>query len=222
MAEKILSQWEIDALLQSMAGTAEATSATATGEGAQGRNIKPYDFRRPDRFSKDHLRALRTIHEAFHIARTGRPGPVHIDITKDALQQETSAPHPSEEEVIAGLPGFRPTFDGHPRQLRLAAAEIARARRPVILAGHGILIANASAELVEFAPDCEVGALPPIGDLFGVPVYADHAVREDPEISFHAGSHHFTVHVDRAGWERAARVVYADLAEREERPAWET
>ena len=65
MAEKILSQWEIDALLQSMAGTAEATSATATGEGAQGRNIKPYDFRRPDRFSKDHLRALRTIHEAF-------------------------------------------------------------------------------------------------------------------------------------------------------------
>lgn len=77
------------------------------------------------------------------------------------------------------------------------------------------------AELVEFAPDCEVGTMPPVGDLFGVPVYADYAVREDPEISFHAGSHHFTVHVDRAGWERAAGVVYADLAEREERPAWE-
>ncbi len=74
------------------------------------------------------------------------------------------------------------------------------------------------AELVEFAPDCEVGTMPPVGELFGVPVYADHAVREDPEISFHAGSHHFTVHVDRAGWERAARVVYADLAERQPRP----
>lgn len=77
------------------------------------------------------------------------------------------------------------------------------------------------AELVEFAPECEVGTMPPVGELFGVPVYADHAVREDPEISFHAGSHHFTVHVDRAGWERAAGVVYADLAEREGQPAWE-
>ncbi|HEX7951061.1 MAG TPA: thiamine pyrophosphate-binding protein, partial [Candidatus Limnocylindrales bacterium] len=48
------------------------------------------------------------VAEAFHIARSGRPGPVHIDITKDALQQETQAEHPTEEEVIAGLPGFRP------------------------------------------------------------------------------------------------------------------
>src|SRR6476660_9618444 len=50
----------------------------------------------------------RVIAEAFHIARSGRPGPVHIDITKDALQQETTAGHPTEEEVVAGLPGFRP------------------------------------------------------------------------------------------------------------------
>jgi acetolactate synthase-1/2/3 large subunit len=77
----------------------------------------------------------RVFAEAFHIARTGRPGPVHIDITKDALQQETKAEHPDEAEVIAGLPGFRPNMDGHPRQLKLAAAEIARAKRPMILAG---------------------------------------------------------------------------------------
>ena len=56
----------------------------------------------------------RVIAEAFHIARTGRPGPVHVDITKDALQQETTAEHPSEAEIVAGLPGFRPTFEGHP------------------------------------------------------------------------------------------------------------
>ena len=56
----------------------------------------------------------RVIAEAFHIARTGRPGPVHIDITKDALQQETTVGHPSEDEIVAGLPGFRPTFEGHP------------------------------------------------------------------------------------------------------------
>ena len=56
----------------------------------------------------------RVIAEAFHIARTGRPGPVHVDITKDALQQETRAGHPTETSPrrAAGLP---PKFDGHPR-----------------------------------------------------------------------------------------------------------
>jgi acetolactate synthase-1/2/3 large subunit len=93
----------------------------------------------------------RVIAEAFHIARSGRPGPVHVDITKDALQQETEAVHPSEDEVIAGLPGFRPTMDGNYKQLKLAAAEIAAAERPVILAGHGILHAGAEAELLAFA-----------------------------------------------------------------------
>jgi len=99
----------------------------------------------------------RVIAEAFHIARTGRPGPVHVDITKDALQQETTAEHPSEAEIIAGLPGFRPTFDGHPRQLKLAAAEIARAKRPVIMAGHGVLHARAWDDLVAFAGSGQAG-----------------------------------------------------------------
>jgi acetolactate synthase-1/2/3 large subunit len=98
----------------------------------------------------------RVLAEAFHIARTGRPGPVHVDITKDALQQETSAPHPTAEEVVAGLPGFRPNLDGHGRQLKLAAQELARAKRPVILAGHGILIAGAEAELLELAEKAKV------------------------------------------------------------------
>src|SRR5437867_9012626 len=93
----------------------------------------------------------RVVAEAFHIARTGRPGPVHIDITKDALQQETHAGHPTDEEIVAGLPGFRPNLEGHPRQLKLAAAEIARARRPMILAGHGVLHANAWNDLIAFA-----------------------------------------------------------------------
>ncbi len=76
-------------------------------------------------------------------------------------------------------------------------------------------------ELVGFAPGCDVGTMPPIGELFGVDVLADIAVREDPEITFHAGSHHFTVHVDRAGWEQATRVTYADLADsRDRQPAW--
>jgi len=76
-------------------------------------------------------------------------------------------------------------------------------------------------ELLELCPDCEVGTMPPVGELFGVPVLADHAVREDPEISFHAGSHRFTVRVDRPAWERAVGVVYAELADARFRgPAW--
>jgi acetolactate synthase-1/2/3 large subunit len=98
----------------------------------------------------------RVVAEAFHIARTGRPGPVHIDITKDALQQETRAEHPSEEEIVAGLPGFRPNMDGHPRQLKLAAAEIAKAERPVILAGHGVLHAEAWEDLRAFAEKTQI------------------------------------------------------------------
>ena len=93
----------------------------------------------------------RVIAEAFHIARSGRPGPVHVDITKDALQQQTQAAHPSEDEVVAGLPGFRPTLEGNYKQLKLAAAEIAAAERPVILAGHGVLHAGGEADLQAFA-----------------------------------------------------------------------
>ena len=98
----------------------------------------------------------RVLAEAFHIARTGRPGPVHVDITKDALQQETTAPHPSDEEVSAGLPGFKPNFDGHPKQLKTAAREIDHARRPVILAGHGVLVAEAWDDLRAFAEKTQV------------------------------------------------------------------
>jgi Ala-tRNA(Pro) deacylase len=75
-------------------------------------------------------------------------------------------------------------------------------------------------ELVAIAPGCEPGAVPAVGDLFGLPMYADFAVRDDPEISFNAGTHRHAVRVDRAAWERATRVAYADLAIAEDRPAW--
>jgi Ala-tRNA(Pro) deacylase len=76
-------------------------------------------------------------------------------------------------------------------------------------------------ELTAISPDCDTGTLPPIGELCGLPVYADRAIREDAEISFHAGSHRHTVHVDRAAWERASAVAYADLAATDASvPAW--
>ena len=76
-------------------------------------------------------------------------------------------------------------------------------------------------ELTALAPGCEVGAIPAVGSLFGLTTYADYAVRDDPEISFNAGSHRYSARVDRAGWERADSVVYADLvADADGGPAW--
>ena len=94
----------------------------------------------------------RVFAEAFHIASTGRPGPVHVDVTKDALMGVCTAEHPTELD----LPGFKPKLDGHYRQIKLAAQEIARAQRPVILAGHGVLISNATDELLQLAEKAQI------------------------------------------------------------------
>ncbi len=132
----------------------------------------------------------RVFAEAFHIARTGRPGPVHVDITKDALQQETSATHPTHDEIVAGLPGFRPNMDGNVRQLKLAAAEIARATRPVILAGHGVLHAEAWDELLALA---EKAQIPVAHTLLGI-----GAIDETHPLSYGFMGMHGWKHVNRA------------------------
>ena len=66
-------------------------------------------------------------------------------------------------------------------------------------------------EIEELTPDCDPGAMPAVGSLFGLVTYADFAVRDTPEVSFNAGDHTFAVRVDRAAWEKALGVVYADL-----------
>ena len=130
------------------------------------------------------------IAEAFHLARSGRPGPVHVDITKDALQQETRAEHPSLDDVVAGLPGFRPTLDGHPKQLKLAAREIAAAQRPLILAGHGVLIADGGEELRAFA---EKTSIPVAWTLLGI-----GALDERHPLAYGYMGMHGWKHVNRA------------------------
>src|SRR5204863_3084830 len=132
----------------------------------------------------------RVIAEAFHIARTGRPGPVHIDITKDALQQGTQAEHPSDDEVTAGLPAFRPNLDANGRQLKLAAAELAKAKRPMILAGHGVLHAEAWDELVAFAEKTQI---PVAHTLLGI-----GAIDETHPLSYGYMGMHGWKHVNRA------------------------
>lgn len=74
-------------------------------------------------------------------------------------------------------------------------------------------------EMERLDPTSEVGTIPPVGALVGVPTIADHGIAEDREITFNAGSHRFCVHVERARWQRGADVTFADLAERSwERP----
>ena len=93
------------------------------------------------------LEIPRSIHEAFHLARTGRPGPVVVDIPQDLSRADI----PYEPVTDVHLPGYQPTTDGNQKQIRLAAKALANARRPVIYAGGGVISANASADLVELA-----------------------------------------------------------------------
>ncbi len=87
------------------------------------------------------------VREAFHIASTGRPGPVLIDLPKNVLTATTTWREPGE----ISLAGYKPTVDGHPRRVKEAVDLIAEAQRPVLYVGGGIIKANASAELRRFA-----------------------------------------------------------------------
>ena len=87
-----------------------------------------------------------TVAEAFHIASTGRPGPVLIDIPKDVLQQPTSWHWPNSID----LPGYRPTIRPHARQITAAAELISTSARPVVYVGGGVLKARATDELLAF------------------------------------------------------------------------
>src|SRR6204780_762702 len=96
----------------------------------------------------------RTIGEAFHVASTGRPGPVLVDISKDALQAMTDFSWPAAFD----LPGYHPVTRPHARQVREAARLMSEARRPVLYVGGGVIKARAAGQLRELA------------DLTGIPV----------------------------------------------------
>ena len=101
------------------------------------------------------------IREAFHIARTGRPGPVLVDIPKDIQIQTTEFVYPTEPVT---LPGYKPPRRGRADQVDAALELIRESRRPIILAGHGISMSNANAELAEL---CERAQIPVALTLLG-------------------------------------------------------
>ncbi|MFE1785357.1 acetolactate synthase large subunit [Streptomyces sp. NPDC059506] len=108
----------------------------------------------------------RTIAEAFHIASTGRPGPVLVDIAKDALQARTTFSWPPHTE----LPGYRPVTKPHAKQIREAARLVTGARRPVLYVGGGVLKAGATSELRILA---ELTGMPVTTTLMGIGAFPD-------------------------------------------------
>ncbi|RMF91391.1 MAG: biosynthetic-type acetolactate synthase large subunit [Nitrospinota bacterium] len=102
-----------------------------------------------------------TIREAFYIARTGKPGPVLIDLPKDVLMDETEFLYPEEIKIR----GYNPTYVGHPGQIRKAVDALAAAKRPVLYAGGGVISSGGAAELRELA---EITVTPTTTTLMGL------------------------------------------------------
>jgi acetolactate synthase I/II/III large subunit len=115
---------------------------------------------------KDPADIPRTIQEAFHVALTGRPGPVLVDLPKDVLQADTRFSWPPTMD----LPGYRPVLKPHGKQIREAARLIAEARRPVLYVGGGVLKAHASAELRRLA---ELTGIPVVTTLMARGAFPD-------------------------------------------------
>ncbi len=130
----------------------------------------------------------RVMKEAFHIAQTGRPGPVLIDIAKDAQQVEVEFEYPTEVD----LPGYKPTVRGHERQIKQAAQMINTADKPLVLCGHGVTLSGAQAEMLELAEKANIPVITTLEGMGGFPrthplclgmagmhgeAYANHAIQ---------------------------------------------
>ena len=111
----------------------------------------------------------RVIKEAFHIANTGRPGPVLVDIPKDVFIEEVEVNWDEEK----ALPGYKPNLKGNGKMVKQAAELINSAQRPVIMAGHGVIISRAYDELRELA---EKAQIPVITSLLGIGCFPENHV----------------------------------------------
>ena len=115
----------------------------------------------------------RIMKEAFHIASTGRPGPVLVDIPKDVLTEQVEFKGQFEYPDSVDLPGYKPNLEGHPAQIKRAAKLIRESDRPVILVGHGVILSEAYAEVRELA---EKAQIPVITTLLGISSFPDDHV----------------------------------------------
>jgi len=104
---------------------------------------------------KDAKDLARILKEAFYIARSGRPGPVHVDIPKDVTAQMAKFEYPDEIKMQT----YKPTYKGNPRQIKKAIEAIVASKRPVLYIGGGAINSNAAKEVREFAEICGIPAV---------------------------------------------------------------
>jgi acetolactate synthase I/II/III large subunit len=135
---------------------------------------------------KDPSELAYVFKEAIYIATTGRPGPVLIDITKDAMQKSVVP----NWDVKLHLPGYKPTYQGNRKQIREALKLLGAAKKPVIIAGNGVIMAGASEELRAFA---EKLGVPVVTTLHGIGSFPEHH-----PLSIGMPGMHGWVHVNKA------------------------
>lgn len=146
----------------------------------------------------------RIVKEAFHIARTGRPGPVLIDLPRDVFVEQAEFTYPDK----VNLPSYRPVLYGHPSQIKRAAELITGARRPLIIAGRGVIIAQAYAELRELA---EKAQIPVVTTLLGIGCFPETHILSFGMLGMH-GMAYANYAVDMADVIVAAGMRFDDRA----------
>ncbi len=130
------------------------------------------------------------LREAFYIARTGRPGPVLVDIPKDITQQVYDYKMPTLKDVEEALPGYKPHYEGNIAQIKKAAKLIRQAKRPILYVGGGAVAAEAQEELVKLA---EMAKIPVTTTLMG-----KGAFPEDHPLALHMLGMHGTYYANMA------------------------
>jgi len=122
------------------------------------------------------------IKEAFHVATTGRPGPVLIDVPRDVFVEEADFQYPARVD----LPGYKPVVRGHSAQIKKAARLINEAQRPVIISGRGVVISRAYEELRELA---EKAQIPVITTLLGISSFPENHMLSLGMLGMHGMAH---------------------------------
>ena len=126
------------------------------------------------------------VKQAFHLASTGRPGPVLIDIPRDVFLEQTEFNYPDKVD----LPGYKPTLQGHPTQIKKVVKAISEARRPLLIAGRGVTVSGAYAELKWLA---ETAQIPVVTTLLGIGCFPESHV-----LSYGMAGMHGTVYANLA------------------------
>lgn len=140
---------------------------------------------------KDVKDLQRVIKEAFHIATTGKPGPVVVDLPKDILTQKTTFDYPKEVK----LAGYNPNYKGHPIQIEKALKFLSEAHRPVIIAGGGVLNSGAESELLKIA---ELLKIPVAHTLMGTGTFPSNSELDLGMLGMHGSfwANHAVSHAD--------------------------